>query len=147
MSLTWFLCLHPFLNKGMKAYIFWFCFLRFYILLYISVCTCICLAFVIYSVLCIHIFRCASISSIYPCPCVVLSVRPLVTLSVFQFVSVSGRPTWKVEKSNPQLFLDAQASLVILSSYHPHHFYLIIVKSTSNQHQNHQHIIFILNIL
>ena len=36
---------------------------------------------------------------------VCLLVRPLVTLSDFQSVSVSGRPTWKVEERGPQLFL------------------------------------------
>ena len=33
-----------------------------------------------------------------------MSVRPLVTLSDFQSVSVSGRPTWKVEERGPKLF-------------------------------------------
>ena len=39
------------------------------------------------------IFRCASISSTYPSKSVRPSVRPSVTLSDFQSVSVSGRPT------------------------------------------------------
>ena len=46
------------------------------------------------------LFRCASISSTYPCR----SVGPSVTLSDFQSVSISGRPTWKVEEKGPQLF-------------------------------------------
>ena len=54
----------------------------------------------------ILIFRCASISSTYPCQSVRRSVRPSVTLSDFQSVSVSGRPTWKVEERGPQLFFN-----------------------------------------
>ena len=42
---------------------------------------------------------------------VCLSVGWLVTLLNFHTIRVSGCSTWKVEKSNPQLFLDAQASL------------------------------------
>ena len=49
-----------------------------------------------------HIFRHARVSSTYPC----LSVGPLVTLSDFQSVSVSGRPTWKIEERGPQLFFN-----------------------------------------
>ena len=53
------------------------------------------------------IFRHASVFSTYPC----LSVRPqitsiiLVILSDFHSVSVSGRPTWKVEERGPHLFV------------------------------------------
>ena len=58
------------------------------------------------------LFRHARVSSTYPSK---MSVRPLVRWSVillnFNSISVSGCSTWKVEKSNPQLFLDAQASL------------------------------------
>ena len=53
---------------------------------------------------CYALFRCASNSSTYPCLSVRWSVGPSVTLSDFQSVSISGRPTWKVKERGPQLF-------------------------------------------
>ena len=53
------------------------------------------------------VFRHARVSSTYPSKMSVgWLVGWLVTLSDFQSVSVSGRPTWKVEERGPQLFFN-----------------------------------------